>query len=301
MKKIIYFISVLVTGLFISACGEGTVEIDSSKYQQKIVVEAYLSPENPVENIKISRNFPLNTPIDASNVYLTDAAVSITDMETNREYQLVFNPSTYSYRYPGNDLHIGYSKTYRLSVTAKIDNKRLTAKSVTTTPNKGFSINKSLSVSGEVKYREKDEFGEVKKLKLVFNPSPGTDFYAVGLVAVDASLNKFIFDNPYFKFDTNEVIKDFEHFKYEYNWLQNVKGDVQNQIQDINWLDTWFYGNYRVVMYAGDRNFKDYFITINQLQEMDGNYHEPKMYFEGDGIGIFGSFIADTVTFNLVK
>ena len=80
-----------------------------------------------------------------------------------------------------------------------------------------------------------------------------------------------------------------------------MKGDVQNQIQDINWLDTWFYGNYRVVMYAGDRNFKDYFITINQLQEMDGNYHEPKMYFEGDGIGIFGSFIADTVTFNLVK
>jgi hypothetical protein len=53
-------------------------------------------------------------------------------------------------------------------------------------------------------------------------------------------------------------------------------------------------------VYAGDNNFKDYVLTVSNVQQPDGNFIEPRMYLTGDGIGIFGSAIRDTVTFNLV-
>lgn len=301
MKKIIYLIMMLGSLLLLGACGEGTVDVGSNNYQPKIVVEGYLSPGSKVEDIKISRNFPLNSPISLTDVYLSNAEVKITMIETNKEYKLDFDPVKQSYKYSGNDLIIDYNKSYRLSVTATIDGRQLAAKSATTTPCKGFTIHKDKSLLGEMEYREKDQEGKIKYFTLVFDPSPGTEFYAIGTVATEASLDKFIFTNPYSKVDTNDVIKDLEYYKYENSWIQNVKSDIPMQSKNIEWMNTWFYGTYRTIMYAGDQNFKDYFITINQIQEMDGNYHEPKLHFDGDGIGIFGSFIADTVYFSIKK
>ena len=293
---------VLFSALFLlNACGEGTVDIGAGNYSPKIVVEGYLVPGSNVENIIIGRNFPLNTSFSVNDVFIPNADVTLTAIETGKEYKLEYDKLKNSYRYYGNDLKIEYNRSYRLSVSATIDGQKLTAKSVTTTPLKGFSIDKTLSVKGDNQYREKDQNGEVQKLKLVFNPSPQTEFYAIGTVAIEASINKFIFENPYFNLDTNNVIDNLRSYQYESSWIQNVKSDVPLQEKNIEWMELWFYGKYRTIMYAGDQNFKDYFITINQLQEMDGNYHEPKLHFEGDGIGIFGSYIADTLYFTIKK
>jgi hypothetical protein len=300
MKKIINIALVFTAFVILNACGEGVVDIGSENYQAKIVVEAYLSPGCPVDDIKISRNVPLNTAISGDDIYLSNADVRITVIETNKEYKLDYDHVKRSYKYNGNELRIDYNKSYKLTVNVLIDGKQLSAKSVTTTPQKGFSIDKELSISGEIKYREKDQNGNLEKITMYFTPSPGTAFYAFGVVAVDANINNFIYSNPYFKIDTSEVIKDFLQYKYESSYVNQINSGAK-QSKEIEWMDTWFYGNYRTIVYAGDQNFKDYFITINQLQEMDGNYHEPKLHFEGDGIGVFGSFIADTVYFHINK
>ena len=39
----------------------------------------------------------------------------------------------------------------------------------------------------------------------------------------------------------------------------------------------------------------------DQVKEIDGNYHEPAFHFEGDGIGVFGSAIADTAYFWILR
>ena len=43
------------------------------------------------------------------------------------------------------------------------------------------------------------------------------------------------------------------------------------------------------------------FQTYKNVQEFDGNFHEPRINIQGDGIGIFGSAIADTVFLKVKK
>ena len=68
----------------------------------------------------------------------------------------------------------------------------------------------------------------------------------------------------------------------------------------VSGFDTWFYANYRVIVYGGDKNFKDYFITAGRVQQFDGNFIEPEFHLTGDGIGVFGSAVRDTVTFSII-
>jgi hypothetical protein len=301
MRNTVYIIFSLLITLLLSSCGEGIVDIGADNYQSKIVVEGYLSPEHNVENIIIGRNFPLNTTISVEEMFIMDADVKITAIETGKEYKLQFDPVRKSYYYSGNDLIIGYNKSYSLAVSATIDGKILTTTSITTTPLKGFCIDKNLSTLGEMYYREKDQNGNLKNFNLVFNPSPQNKFYAISIVSMNAAIDKFIFDNPYNDVDTNDVKDDLVDYQYQDVWISNLKTDALSQSHIIEWVNTWFYGQYRTIMYAGDSNFKDYYITMNQLQEMDGNYHEPKLHLDGDGVGVFGSYIADTVYFTIKK
>ena len=34
---------------------------------------------------------------------------------------------------------------------------------------------------------------------------------------------------------------------------------------------------------------------------MDGNFHEPKLHIEGDGIGVFATAVTDTTYFLVIK
>ncbi len=115
------------------------------------------------------------------------------------------------------------------------------------------------------------------------------------------SKSTFIEGNPYgIKKDDldNEIL---DRLKYEFKWAQAISDSAMIHKMEIPWIDTWFYGRYRAIFYAGDKNFKDYFLTHNRVQDIDGNLYEPKFYFEGDGIGVFGSAIADTVYFEVLK
>ncbi len=69
----------------------------------------------------------------------------------------------------------------------------------------------------------------------------------------------------------------------------------------IDSRNTPFYGTYTVVAYTCDQNFKDFLLTAPNVQEVDGNFHEPVETFQGDSIGVFGSATTDTLRFTLTK
>jgi len=69
----------------------------------------------------------------------------------------------------------------------------------------------------------------------------------------------------------------------------------------LGWQDFRFYDDYEIIMYAADKNYKDFHITYRNVMELDGNFHEPKFNIEGDGIGVFGSIIADTVRCRVIQ
>jgi hypothetical protein len=287
--------------LFFISCGEGSVDIDVSTYLPKIAVEAFLFPGKKVEGIRITKNVALNTMPDPISIFLSAADVRIIDMSTNKEYKLTYNPAKYTFEYNGSDLVIDYDRDYRLKVSASFDGFNLSASAVTHTPKAGFHISDSLSEIQPMFYREKDVNGDLKNFSITFSPSLGTDFYAFSIVALNASDSTFNYDNAYADIKREDVVKDLDQYKYQLIWLQNVNSAGQQISYNLNWIQLWFYGDYRVVVYAGDSNYKNFLLTYRTVQDFDGNFHEPNMKLDGDGIGIFASVIADTVYLHVKK
>lgn len=298
-KLNIFFI--LASAIIIFSCGESTVEIGQNTYEPKIVIDGYLYPGQKVQNIIITRNIPLNTNIDPTALILINADVKLVDLQSNKEYRLTFNPKSFSFEYNGTDLLIGFDKSYQLIVSAMIDGKMLSANSTTHTPNSGFKIIDEPTTGQSITYRETDSNGEIKNITITFTPSPGTNFYLFSMVSLNASDSSFIYNNPYVEVNTKDVIEQLDRFKYQMRWLQNINSQGTSIKYDLDWIHFWFYGEYRIIVYACDENFRLFVQTYKNVQEFDGNFHEPRINIKGDGIGIFGSAIADTVYLNIKK
>ncbi len=296
LKNILLIVSF---GLLVS-CGESTVELEQT-FEPKIVMQAILYPGQPVSGISISRNIPINTQPNPKTLFIVDADLNITDLASGKAYKLSYNPSKFSYQYNGKDWIVEYDRSYKLSISAEIDGVMLTATSVTKTPAKGFYIIKENTVNGELSYREKDALGNLKEIPLKLNLSPGTTYYPISLVALDASDTTFIYNNSYVEVKQEDVVKNLDRYKFTQRQIQNVNPTASTIEYDINWISIWFYSRYRMIVYAADENFRLYNLTYRGVQEFDGNFHEPKINIDGDAIGVFGSMIADTVYFKVKK
>ncbi len=285
------------------ACGEGVIVIDDSTYEPKIVIEGYLSPFKPVENIRLMRNFPINTTFDRDEIILREAEAAITDESTGKVYALEFDAESGSYRYAGDDLVIAPEHSYTLNVSATIDGRRLSAWSTTTTPATGFRIDLERSRLGSLPYHARSATGELEFFQLAFQRSPGIDFYVLSSRALDASEDSFIFNNTFFSPDSEFVAENLEDLQFNVTWLQGLKPLPFNSptIFNVGWYMFFFYGRHELTLYAGDQNYKDFFLTYNQVQELDGNFHEPVFHIKGDGIGVFGSVIAETVLVEVTR
>lgn len=282
--------------MMLAACGEDNLSITEATYQPKIAVQGILIP-GQVPQIKISRNFPVNVVIDPADIPIPNASVTISDAAGVRR-TLLYNPQTRAYE---AQFDIAYNTTYTLNVEAGIDGRTLHASATTTVPNAGFKILEERSNLGSMVYRQRDAQGNLINFDVVFERSPGTGYYLVSLVALDADTSKFIYDNPFRELTAEDVFTDFEEYKYLYYWLQDRPLTPGISNTEILSLFTFFYSRYRVIIYAADRNFRDFQITHELLQGIDGNYHEPAFHIEGDGIGVFGSAVADTAYFEILR
>ena len=283
-----------------AGCGEGIVEIDQSAYEPKIVIEGFIFPHQPVRNIRLTRNIPLNTEIDVSTVVLSDAQVAIVD-ESGRRYPLSLNPITFAFDDFGTDLEIENGKSYTLEVSAIVDDVALHARATTTVPAGPVRIDRNAPKLAPLLYRERDQNGELKRFEIAFERAPGSSFFALALKALNADTTTFIYDNAFEEFTGEDVLEDLDDFRNRFSWIQDQPLAPGQSIMEIFWFDLWFYSDYQAVLYAGDRNFKDFLTTADQVQEIDGNFHEPVLHIEGDGIGVFASATADTVHFAVKK
>lgn len=280
----------VVLGLTLAGCGKSGVNINNAPYVPKIVVEGYLYPGSSVSKIRLMRNFPISAPVDTSSLYLTpssnDVRVSINGS------QLTFDPSTQTYF--DNQMNVGYGKTYTLEVYATIDGSQLHTTSSTTTPESGFRI--ITRKLGSFPYNS-------QFIALTYLPSPGTQFYAFSIVPDSASTDNFIYNNVFRRnLDSATVAKNINNFRFHGSVQQGIDSYSSSAFtMPIQSNQTWFYGKYTVVGYAGDSNFMNYVITAPSVQEADGNFHEPVLIFKGDGIGVFASAITDTATFTVTK
>lgn len=301
MKKLIIFL--LGLALFLMACGEGEVTIDPSKYEAKIVIDGYLYPNQRVDRIKITRNLPIGTNISKSELVITDAVVTIIDLRIspNSPYLLSFNQDSLYYYDAGDTLIIRHGDEYRIEVQATIDGKLLQASSTTKVPLAGFRIFDSISTS-QISFSNISPNGALPRPVIFFDRSDQTDFYAFSILAMDASLTTFIYNvHPWGgNIEEKDVEENFDTFRKSHDTIFNTPIIADTTEWTVEWFHLWFMGRYRIIAYAGDNNMKDYYLTHANVVEPDGNLHEPEMNISGDGIGIFGSAIADTFYFDLL-
>jgi hypothetical protein len=285
------------------ACGKTSVTIDERTYEPKIVIIGYLYPERPVSNIQITRNFPVGTTIDKNQIALSDASVFLTDIASNNAYELTYDPINFAFEYKEDDLEIEYGKSYRLEVSATVDGSELIASSTTTVPEHGLEIDRESSVFGDMFYRETDENGQLITPQIAYRQSENSAFFLLSISALEASIESFIYENP-FGFDIKDALEDeakLENFQYSARWTKPENQNGGLSIIEISWFQLWFYSPYRLVLYAGDENFYHFFSTHRNVQSVDGNLHEPLFHIDGDGLGVFGSAVIDTLSLNILK
>ncbi|MFB3080334.1 MAG: hypothetical protein ACE1Y1_00980 [Nitrosomonadaceae bacterium] len=292
MKKLSAFL--IIPFMLLIAC-QGNVSITEATYEPKIVIQGILIP-GQVPQIAIRRNFPLNDPlIEPTEIPLTDASATITD-DAGTEYGLTYNPETRSYEAP--QLNVEFGRTYILNANATIDGQVLHTSATTLVPEPGFQILEEKSLLGSRIYPPQ---GDGVDFNMVFERSPNTGYYLVSIVALDPDTSNYIYDNPFNDLTPQDVIEDFEEWKYNYYWIHNRPPTAGESMTEIRSLYLYFYTRYRIIMYAADRNFRDFQATHEVTQGADGNHHEPAFHIDGDGIGVFGSAVVDTTYFEVLR
>ncbi len=297
-------VSIVLCVTMLWACGDPTVQITNSSYEPRIVVEGLLVPGQPVSGILITRNFPVDLNLNSNSVVLDEAQVTLRDVDNGTLYPLSFHSgsdlTSIYYEYTGADLAIVPGGTYSLEVQATIDGRALSTRATTTVPRAGFHI---IDISHDaIDYRPRGDDDEFIDVKVRIERSPGTTFYLLTAKALEPSLDSFIYDNAF----TDEKREDLSQgdiidFTYNYEWIQNTPPGAGVSTMDVFWWDVWFYGPHSITIFAADDNYRRFLQTFNDVEEEDGNFHEPVFALEGDGIGYFGSAIVDSVNLTITR
>jgi hypothetical protein len=305
MNNLIKLTVIILTMIMIYGCGKATIEPQNESYEPKIVIEGFLVAGQAADRVFITKNFTVDSDLNRYNLIpdpdLTE--VFITDLSSGDIYNLSFHMQekdiiTEAYwRYEGMDFKIQAGNIYRIDVSADVNGKILSAYAQTTVPSEGFVV-ESLNHSA-LKYRQKDENGDLMTFAITYTRSPGTNFYVAAIQAKNPELSTYIYDNPYDGVQPEDVVLIDDAFNYEVD--HHTQSTAGNSKMTLGWYDFRFYDEYEIIMYAADKNYKDFFITYREVMELDGNFHEAKFNIEGDGIGVFGSIIADTVSCRVVQ
>lgn len=292
MKMKLYLSAVLLTAIILlNGCGDPSVDPLSFSYEPKIVVNAFIYPGEEIKDIVISRNFPLSSKIDTNRFVLTPVENKV--VVTINGTLLDYDPVRKSYG--TNKVAVEYSTLYKLEVSAEIDGKMYSASSETKTPALEFSL---VSTNlGVFKYTD-------ETIPLVeFSTIPGVDFYLISVLPENPTLENFIYDNSYMpNLEKKDVEKDFNNFVFQSVMAQNIiTASPVNYGIGIRRFHSWFYDTYKVVVYAGDQNFRNFAITAGNVKDLEGNFHEPLINIKGDGIGVFASAVKKVASFTITK
>lgn len=300
----------LLPALLISACGKGVVDVTRQSYEPKIVIEGLLIAARPIGKIHITRNFPVDANLRTMSLieHVEETIVTVTEVATGRKVTLEFRgPSGFGshqlkdYYWTDSEaaLIIEHGKSYRLDVSMPIEGKVANASAITHVPEAGMAI-KTINYNS-LPYRAEDESGELQQFTITLQRSPGVNFYMTTIEAQNAVLDSLILDNAFEEIDIEEAIDDLDEYAYEVEWIQNTPTTPGESFMHIYWNALYFYGDYKLTVFGADYNYAQFLQTYDEVQEMDGNFHEPYFNIDGDGIGYFGSAVVDTININVSR
>lgn len=283
-----------VSMLFLFAGGCDTVNQQS--YQQSYIVEGYLVEGNTLPQILLSTDQEVKQRYEFNQTAVDDAIVTIHHVDSSNsiiesyEYRMT-RKGTYS---PVNEHLVKGGKTYRLDISIPQDQNHKII-STTTVPT-GFTIEDVLNDSTQYKgpnlasarctpsfYKDRQSYYLLTILNDV-DESRLTPLFAE-LMEDDDEL------------ELEDFAKISSGILNEASMLAFGDGDIR---VELPWSAVVFFGESQVVFSTIDDNLYN-FVSSQSVQLSDGNHISPgeiydlKYNIEG-GVGIFGSYAADTAS-----
>ncbi|MBO0931403.1 DUF4249 domain-containing protein [Fibrella aquatilis] len=171
MKAFFYTASLL---LMLAACGSLRNEVDPSILSaggEKLVVNGYISPQDTLLTVKVSRSKPaLAEPSEGVPYVVENATVSLTD--GNRVVVMRYNTDRQFYQAPVALMPIRTGQTYTLTATTP-DGKKVTAQATVPppVPIRTINLDSTITTSGAIR---------TKAYRVTFvweDPAGETNFY----------------------------------------------------------------------------------------------------------------------------
>ncbi|MGM0588501.1 MAG: DUF4249 family protein [Bacteroidota bacterium] len=284
MKRIFY-LGILI---LISSCDL----YQQDDYQERYVVESYLTAQQPLPEVRLSTTAPVDEAYQFENETVDNAQVQVsytgnlTDPAETVAYQLQ-EPGIYE---PTSNHSVKPLGRYKLEITFPNSSDRIEAYTVVPDTFRSVSTNRDTVV-----YQSTDQ--------IVINTTPSFYpnrqsifvFNIISLDPVEDNLTPFYADAV----DGDATVDEFESNSSgiinEENYDRNPDGTLSLRIP---WLGVAFYEDNLLVANAIDDNLYDF--IRSQSVQLGGSTQSPGeiqnvIYNIEGGIGVFGSIAADTV------
>jgi len=236
------------------------------------VVEAYLIPGEPINQIKLTKLIPfLTDEIYSEAENINDAEITISNNDAY--YKLIpFPGDSGCYYYPDTSLIISENESYNIEFQYK--NKQVTASTITPEKPQNFKISQDLFL--------------VERMVEGGYPSFNMETYEISWDNLDGS-------NYYLSIDLLETVIDPVNFMITDTVTQTLSTPSVTDIYNINSKTLRYYGNYRVVLYKVNEEYANlYESTSTSSQSLTDPYSNIE-----NGKGIFTAFNTDTLFFEV--
>jgi hypothetical protein len=254
------------------------------KYNQKVVISGFLSPENKVNKIIISENLSLY-----GNMFLPQSMGKMTATISDGTNELTFDSTQYMQGLKSSDFPIIAGKTYTFEV--KTD-KGISAEASCTVPLKG---NFNLEIDTTMSYIYNPDYGKSTYINSIiyFNDTQGIDNYYMFYCQQVNYISKWS-AQPYI-FDISGSEKSYFTDKGK----DGVRSGIALQVVGIGTdTDSSFL---KVYLLNTDKAFYEYKKSLDNYKSGEDPFTEPSPVFSNitGGLGIFASFTSDSLVFRL--
>ncbi|HQK21744.1 MAG TPA: DUF4249 family protein [Candidatus Latescibacteria bacterium] len=285
-----------VVALTVAGCGLDPV---SPAPREQLIIQAFLSPGAPVDNIRLTRTMDpatyyegiAQTPVSGAVVVLRHG-VSV-DTLSELAAGIYGNPS----------LIVQAGQTYSIAVTHGVHS--LAAETTVPTP-----VTVSAQTNGAPsryvpsadtlvfprEYAYPDSFPDratisPKPFKIFWTPSVGIEGYQIAITARDTSGTGLLRLGDYNDWKAGDY-RNARKRQREVTLTYPAFPDSLSS--DLFWVGFKYQGRYDIIVFAMDRNFYNYFMSSGGGNS-GADYDTGVTNYVRGGLGVFGSYAADTV------
>lgn len=273
---------------------------EQDNYQELVVVEAYMTANRPLPEIKVSLTSPVDQTYQQDELLLTGAVVQIVQLDSSGDdlEVLTYSLDSDSNYYMPDAFHLVQpQQRYRLDI--QFNNREEVIRAYTTVPNQ-FEIVSEIPQS--VVYQSDDQF----ELSISAPGQLGNQnvfvFSNKALEPTEGNLTPFYrasFENE--NIELSDIMINSSGLINEGNFEIHSDGTITLQYP---WIGVAFYGENEIIITSVDRNL-DELIRSQQVQ-LGGSTLSPGeipnlTYNIEGGIGIFGSISSDTTRTNFLR